>query len=55
MGTAQKWLAALAFLGAGYMVISNPDAFYKAAKGLQGLTSGSVTQITTGGKQGQLK
>lgn len=50
--TIQKWLLALVGLGAGYMVLQNPAGFYKATTGLEKLTAGSVTQITTGGKRG---
>lgn len=52
MGVAQKWLTGLIGLGAAYMVLSNPNGFYKVATGVQRLTAGSVTQITTGGKKG---
>lgn len=50
MSLAQKWLMGLLSLGAAYMVMANPDAFYKGAKGLEGLTAGSVVAVTTGGK-----
>lgn len=52
MSTIQKWLLGLISLGAGYMVLQNPNGFYKAAKGVEDLTAGSVTQITTGGRRG---
>jgi len=42
---------ALVGLGAGYLVFSNPDAFYKAATGLRSLTAGSIVDVTTGGKK----
>lgn len=46
MSTVQKWLLGLIALGAGYMVLQNPNGFYKAATGVENLTAGSVTQIT---------
>lgn len=50
MTTVQKFLMALVGLGAGYLVFSNPNAFYKAATGLRSLTAGSIVDVTTGGK-----
>jgi hypothetical protein len=50
MSLLQKWMMGLLGLGAGYMVIMNPDAFYKGAKGIESLTAGSVVAVTTGGK-----
>lgn len=52
MGPLQKWALALVAVGAGYMVLQKPDAFYKAASGLKNLTAGSVVAVTTGGQQG---
>lgn len=46
----QKWMLALVGLGAGYLVFTNPNAFYKAATGLRSLTAGSIVDVTTGGK-----
>lgn len=46
----QKWAFWLVALGAGYMVLANPDSFYKAASGLRNLTAGSIVDVTTGGK-----
>ena len=51
MTIVQKWLTALVALGAGYLVFSNPDAFYKAATGVRSLTAGSIVDVTTGGKK----
>lgn len=51
MSLLQKWMMGLLGLGAGYLVLSNPNAFYKAATGFQRLTAGSVVNITTGGKK----
>jgi hypothetical protein len=51
-GTVSKWLMAMAALGAGYMVLSNPTGFYSATSGIKNLVGGTVTQISTGGKSG---
>lgn len=50
MTTLQKWSLALVALGAGFLVLSKPDAFYKAAQGVRSLTAGSIVDVTTGGK-----
>ena len=50
MPTVQKFLLALVGLGAGYLVFTNPDGFYKAATGLRSLAAGSIVDVTTGGK-----
>jgi hypothetical protein len=50
MSLLQKWMLGLLGLGAGFLVITNADNFYKAAKGFEGLTAGSVVAVTTGGK-----
>jgi hypothetical protein len=50
MSLAQKWLMGLLGLGAGYMVFTNPNGFYKVATGLRSLTAGSIADVTTGGK-----
>ena len=51
MTIVQKWLTALVGLGAGYLVLANPDSFYKATTGLKNLTAGSIATVTTGGKK----
>jgi hypothetical protein len=51
MTVLQKWVSWLVGLGAGYMVLANPNAFYKATQGVKNLTAGSVVSITTGGKR----
>lgn len=51
MTLVQKWLSALVALGAGYLVLTNPDSFYKATTGLKNLTAGSIVSVTTGGKK----
>lgn len=50
MSLLQKWMLALVGLGAGYMVLSNPNAFYKGAEAFRKLTAGSIVDVTTGGK-----
>lgn len=50
MGLAQKWTLGLIALGAFYLVVTNPNGFYKATQGLRQLTAGSVVDVTTGGK-----
>lgn len=46
MPVVQKWLLWLVGLGAGFMVLAKPDAFYKAAQGVRSLTAGSVRDVT---------
>lgn len=50
MTLPQRWTLALVLLGAGFLVLSKPDAFYKAASGVRNLTAGSIVDVTTGGK-----
>jgi hypothetical protein len=50
MTLMQKWMMGLLGLGAGYMVLANPNSFFKAATGLRSLTAGSIADVTTGGK-----
>lgn len=52
MGTVSKWLMAMAGLGALYLVVTNPNGFYKATAGVKNLVGGTETQIITGGKRG---
>jgi hypothetical protein len=52
MSTVQKWLTGLIGLGALYLVVTNPNGFYKAAQGVQKIVGGTETQIITGGKKG---
>ncbi len=52
MSTVQKWLTGLIGLGALYLVVTNPQGFYKAAQGVQKIVGGTETQIITGGKRG---
>ena len=51
MSTVQKWLTGLIGLGALYLVVTNPNGFYKAAQGVQKIVGGTETQIITGGKK----
>ena len=50
MTIVQKWLAGMIGLGALYLVVANPEGFYKATTGLRKLTAGSIVDVTTGGK-----
>ena len=50
MTLVQKWMLALVGLGAGFLVFTNPEGFYKAASGFRSLTAGSIVDVTTGGK-----
>jgi len=52
MTIVQKWMLALVGLGAGFLVITNPNGFYKAATGIRSLVAGSIVDVTTGGKGG---
>lgn len=48
MTLVQKWIAALVGLGAGYLVLSNPDGVYKGAQAVRSLVAGSIVDVTTG-------
>lgn len=50
MSLLQKWMLGLIGLGAGFLVVTNPNGFYKAAQGFRSLTAGSIADVTTGGK-----
>lgn len=52
MSIVQKWMLALVGLGAGFLVLSNPEGFYKFATGTRKLVAGSIVDVTTGGKGG---
>lgn len=52
MTILQKWLMGLLALGAGYMVLTNPQGFASFASATKNLVAGSETQIITGGKRG---
>lgn len=51
MSVLQKWMLWLVSLGAGYMVLANPNAFYKAGQTVRSVTAGSIVDVTTGGKK----
>jgi hypothetical protein len=51
MGTLQKWIGGLLFLGAGYLVLTNPNGYASFASGTKNLIAGSEVSIITGGKQ----
>lgn len=48
MSLVQKWLLGLVSLGAGYMVLANPDALVKGANAFRSVTAGSIVDVTTG-------
>lgn len=50
MSLVQKWMMGLIGLGALYLVVVNPNGFYKAATGVRSLAAGSIVDVTTGGK-----
>lgn len=52
MTIVQKWILGLTALGAGFLVFTNPNGFYKAATGVRSLVAGSIVDVTTGGKGG---
>lgn len=52
MQTVQKWLMGMIGLGALYLVVTNPNGFYKATSGVKNLVAGGETQIITGGRRG---
>lgn len=51
MGTLQKWLMGLVGLGALYLVVTNPNGFYKAATGVQRVVGGTEANIISGGRR----
>jgi hypothetical protein len=50
MGLVQKWIGGLLFLGAGYLVLTNPNGFASFASGTKNLVAGSEVSIITGGQ-----
>jgi hypothetical protein len=51
MTTVQKWLMAMAGLGALYLVVTNPNGVYKAAQSVKTIVGGTESQIISGGKR----
>lgn len=49
--TLQKWLLGLVGLGALFLVVTNPNGFYKAAQGVRQVVGGTESDIITGGKK----
>jgi hypothetical protein len=49
MGIVQKWLGGLLALGAGYLIVSNPNGFFTAASAVRNVVGGTETDIITGG------
>jgi hypothetical protein len=52
MSTVQKWLMGLIGLGAIYLVVTNPQGFYSAAKGVEKVVGGSESAVISGGRRG---
>lgn len=52
MTTLQKFLMAMSGLGAGFLVVSNPQGVSAAGSALKNAVGGTITQIVTGGKKG---
>lgn len=49
--TIQKWLMGLIGLGALFLVVTNPNGFYKAAQGVRQVVGGTEADVITGGKR----
>lgn len=49
--TLQKWLMGMIGLGALFLVVTNPNGFYKAAQGVRQVVGGTEADIITGGKK----
>lgn len=48
MTIVQKWIASLVGLGAGFLVMTNPEGAYRLAQGVRSLVAGSIVDVTTG-------
>ncbi len=51
MTTVQKWLMGLLGLGALYLVVTNPEGFFKASKGIRQVVGGTESDVISGGKR----
>lgn len=49
--TLQRWLMGLIGLGALFLVVTNPNGFYKAAQGVRQVVGGTEADVITGGKK----
>lgn len=49
--TLQKWLMGLLGLGALYLVVTNPNGFFKASQGIRQIVGGTESDIISGGKK----
>ncbi len=49
--TLQKWLMILGGLGAAYLVLTNPNGFYKFSQGVRQIVGGTESDIISGGKR----
>lgn len=51
MTTLQKWLLAMAGLGALYLTVTHPEGIYKAGQAVSTAVGGTETSIITGGQK----
>jgi hypothetical protein len=51
MTTLQKWLMGMIGLGAIYLVVTNPEGFYKFATGTRQIVGGTESDVISGGKR----
>lgn len=49
MTTVQKWLTAMAGLGALFLVVSNPNGVTAAGSAIKNIVGGTEAQIISGG------
>lgn len=47
--TLQKWLMGLIGLGALFLVVTNPNGFYKASQGVRQVVGGTEADVISGG------
>jgi hypothetical protein len=51
MSTLQKWLMGMIGLGAIYLVVTNPQGFYKFAQGTRQIVGGTEADVISGGRR----
>lgn len=51
MTVLQKWLMIMGGLGALYLVVTNPNGFYRASQGVRQVVGGTESDIISGGKR----
>lgn len=49
MSTLQKWLALMAALGAGYLILTNPKGALAAGQAIRNTVGGTESDIISGG------